>query len=230
MSFKSLFFINALALSSGLQGADLTNMDLRGANLSGQNLTGVNLEGQDLTGANLDNTILDGANLRGATILGIGANEKPRSMDGADLTGATVGTSFFEQAHGFDTSANDATFNDVNFVVENNRGSIITLVHGFFTNSTFDGADFSNAILSGVWDNVSAKGANFEKAHVGDGFFSNGIDFEGSKGIPWPRNQGRDTNFHYFNFLEKSQNIDPKYYERPETVTNTVTAPAPYTP
>lgn len=77
----------------GVEGQNLSGMDLRGVNFKGADLRGVDfhdadLRGADFTGANLEGARLDGADLRGAVLRR--ANLKGASLDSAILASHAI--------------------------------------------------------------------------------------------------------------------------------------------
>ncbi|MDE1728623.1 MAG: pentapeptide repeat-containing protein [Thaumarchaeota archaeon] len=107
---------------SGLQGTNLSGIDMQGMNLSGINLQGTNLSGANLQNVNFSNANLHDANLSGASLSGANfraadlsdANFKGVILSGVNLSGANLSNADLRDANTRGANFTGATANGCN--------------------------------------------------------------------------------------------------------------------
>lgn len=148
---------------------DLSGVDFTGADLRGAIFVGVQARNANFTGAKLDDALITGfdgndiylassfrgANFSNASLRGI-RNTEQLSFDTANLTGAD-----FSKAQLFVVGFTRVTAPGAKFVGAS--------IFGGFSDSDFNGADFTDAVVNGFSDGFrrsNITNANFTRAHL----------------------------------------------------------------
>lgn len=161
---KTILIVTGNCSHCNLNGAQLQGYNLAGANLSGADLSGAHLEGAILSFAYMPDANLAGADLTGAHLNNVDFYQVAKRPS---LNGATLYQTQFANANLIGIDLSNAHLEGAAFGGAQMLGALLTgithvpgsangqvsfvkalLAGANFSNSTFDGGDFTNAIFS----------------------------------------------------------------------------------